>query len=66
MNNKPPMQMPSFVGNQPSPPSPPLCFTNEKAEKKDPETMLCGCRKAPKNHCISAVGELIHCFLQLA
>lgn len=59
MNSKLQIQMPAFVGGQQNPPSPSLCFPNGngKADKKEPETTLCGCRKAPKNHCISAIGE---------
>ncbi|XP_065092139.1 TWiK family of potassium channels protein 18-like [Ochlerotatus camptorhynchus] len=62
MNTKPPLQVPNFIGSSTSsrPQSPSLCFstTSSKAEKNEPVT-LCGCRRAPKSQCFSAIGVLI-------
>ncbi|XP_058464117.1 potassium channel subfamily K member 6-like [Malaya genurostris] len=62
MNTKPPLQVPNFIGSSPSsrPQSPSLCFStsSSKAEKNEPVT-LCGCRRAPKSQCCSAIGVLI-------
>ena len=57
-NKKSSLQMPSFV-NQTNPPSPSLCFSSGKIDKRaeEEQTTLCGCRKAPKSQCISAIGD---------
>lgn len=55
MNSKSQLQMPSFVGN---PSSPALCFPATKTTKIErQQTTLCGCQKAPKSRCISAIGK---------
>ncbi|CAO1434344.1 unnamed protein product [Diamesa hyperborea] len=57
MNSKSQLQMPSFVGN---PSSPALCFPATKTTKIErQQTTLCGCQKAPKSRCISAIGVFI-------
>ncbi|KXJ76972.1 potassium channel subfamily K member 10-like [Aedes albopictus] len=62
MNTKPPLQVPNFIGSSTSsrPQSPSLCFStaSSKAEKNEPVT-LCGCRRAPRSQCFSAIGVLI-------
>jgi hypothetical protein len=62
MNTKPPFQTPSFVGTSTSPTSPTLCFPSSKHHKHE-NTGLCGCRRAPKSKCISAIGEWLDIFL---
>lgn len=57
------LPMPSFVGNTSSQASPPLCYPPVKSDKNETQQMtLCGCRKAPRSHCISAIGKwkLVH------
>ncbi|XP_062553864.1 potassium channel subfamily K member 10-like [Armigeres subalbatus] len=62
MNTKPPLQVPNFIGSSTSsrPQSPSLCFStaSSKAEKNEPVT-LCGCRRASKSQCFSAIGVLL-------
>ncbi|XP_053688345.1 TWiK family of potassium channels protein 7-like [Sabethes cyaneus] len=64
MNTKPPLQVPNFIGSstssRPRPQSPSLCFStsSSKAEKNEPVT-LCGCRRAPRSQCFSAIGVFI-------
>ena len=56
MNSKSQLQMPSFVGNPSN--SPALCFPAVKTTKiEHQQTTLCGCQKAPKSRCISAIGK---------
>lgn len=56
MNSKSQLQMPSFVGNPSN--SPALCFPANKTTKIErQQTTLCGCQKAPKSRCISAIGK---------
>ncbi|XP_037915874.1 TWiK family of potassium channels protein 7 [Hermetia illucens] len=43
-----------------SPASPSMCFPSPKRnEKRDLRSGLCGCQRAPKSHCISAIGVLV-------
>ncbi|CRK91749.1 CLUMA_CG005383, isoform A [Clunio marinus] len=52
--------MPSFVGNTSSQSSPPLCYPPPKVDKSENQQVtLCGCRKAPRSQCLSAIGVLI-------
>lgn len=52
------LPMPSFVGNTSSQSSPPICYPPAKADKNESQpTTLCGCRKAPRSQCMSAIGK---------
>ncbi|XP_055600081.1 TWiK family of potassium channels protein 7 [Uranotaenia lowii] len=66
MNTKPPLQVPNFIGSsttQSRPQSPSLCFStaSSKADKNAEPTAvtLCGCRRAPRAQCFSAIGVLV-------
>ena len=53
------LPMPSFVGNTSSQSSPPICYPPAKSDKNENQQMtLCGCRKAPRSQCMSAIGEI--------
>lgn len=52
------LPMPSFVGNTSSQPSPPICYPPSKVDKSENQQVtLCGCRKAPRSKCFSAIGK---------
>lgn len=52
------LSMPSFVGNSSNQSSPP-CYPQVKTDKSENQQMtLCGCRKAPRSQCISAIGKI--------
>lgn len=52
------LPMPSFVGNTSSQPSPPICYPPSKIDKSENQQVtLCGCRKAPRSKCFSAIGK---------
>lgn len=55
------LPMPSFVGNTSSQQSPSLCYPPPKTDKNENQQLtLCGCRKAPRSQCMSAIGKKRH------
>ncbi|XP_055374897.1 TWiK family of potassium channels protein 7-like [Condylostylus longicornis] len=71
MSKKAPLHVPQFTDTlNLSPPSPSMCFPspnkNDKRDKQQQHQGLCGCQRAPKSHCISAIGVLILVLLYTA